>query len=80
MRFGNLGEVAATVALGNIDLSELLRRRPAGEPVNTHVVEATPEPQPDFEAMRKLVHGDESSNKAIQEAEKAEGSSPACAG
>ena len=46
-------------ALGNIELSEFLRRRPAGEPVNKHVVEATPEPKPDFEAMRKLVHGDD---------------------
>lgn len=51
-----------TKALGSvIDLSEFLRRPPAGEPVNTHVVEAAPEPKPDFEAMRRLVHGDDAS-------------------
>jgi len=46
-------------AIATIDLSELLRQQPTGEPVNTHVVEASREPRPDFEAMRKLVHDNE---------------------
>jgi hypothetical protein len=63
-------EVGEMKALGNIELSEFLRRPPAGEPINTHVVEATPEPKPDFEAMRKLVHGEhDSSGNASDRAE-----------
>jgi hypothetical protein len=47
----------------DIDLSTLLRRQPEGERVNRHVVESVNEPQPDFEAMRRLVYGDEHQGK-----------------
>jgi hypothetical protein len=38
-------------------LSDALRPKTEGEPVNVHVVRAQKEPQPDFEAMRKLIEG-----------------------
>lgn len=43
--------------IANIKLSDLLSERPAGELVNSHVVRVQKEPKPDFEAMRKTVHG-----------------------
>jgi hypothetical protein len=44
--------------VANMKLEDLLRERAAGEPVNTHIHRAPKEPTPDFEAMRKLVHGE----------------------
>ena len=38
-------------------LSDVLRPKAEGEPVNVHVVKLQPEPKPDFDAMRKLVAG-----------------------
>jgi hypothetical protein len=46
-------------AVASIDLERLFRPIPVGEPVNMHVVESVKEPEPDFEAMRRLVEGDE---------------------
>jgi hypothetical protein len=44
--------------IGSIDVEELFRPKPVGEPVNMHVVEPVKEPEPDFEAMRRLIQGE----------------------
>lgn len=42
-------------SLANLTLTEVLRPKPQGEPVNSHVVPAVREPYPDYEAMNRLV-------------------------
>jgi hypothetical protein len=41
--------------IGSIDLEQLFRPKPVGEPVNMHVVERVKEPEPDFEAMQRII-------------------------
>ena len=38
-------------------LDEMLRPKEGGVVVNPHIVPATAEPQPDFDAMQKLIAG-----------------------
>ncbi|WP_370154562.1 hypothetical protein [Ferrovibrio sp.] len=45
-------------ALAMSALSELLKAKTKGEPVNFHVVEPTREPVPDFERMRRVILGE----------------------
>lgn len=40
-------------------LSEAMRPKRVGKPVNVHVVRARPEPKPDFAAMERLLRGEE---------------------
>lgn len=47
-------------------LSDVLKPQARGEPVNTHVVQPVAEPEPDFEAMRRLTTG-QSSQVAIDQ-------------
>lgn len=42
-------------SVATLDLSEILKPKSVGEPVNNHVVLAVREPAPDYEAMRRLV-------------------------
>ena len=42
-------------SLASVDLAELVRPKPQGERVNSHVTFVVREPAPDFEAMRRLV-------------------------
>jgi hypothetical protein len=37
------------------DLADILKPKSSGETVNVHVVESAKEPQPDFEAMRRII-------------------------
>lgn len=46
-------------SFGSTDFSEVFKPKPIGEPVNSHVVPAVPEPQPDYEAMQRLINGRE---------------------
>ena len=47
-------------AVAAIKISDVLRPKGGGEtPVNTHVVTRPPEPEPDYEAMRRVVAGGE---------------------
>ena len=41
-------------SLATLTLTELLRPRSQGEPINRHVLAAVQEPLPDFEAMNRL--------------------------
>lgn len=59
-------------ALANIKISEVLDKKPVGEPVNPHVVKAAPAPSIDTERMRSLVHGDIPNNAPIPEVEPTE--------
>ena len=43
----------------SLSLEDALRPRRAGEPVRMHVVAAVSEPAPDYEAMRRLVSGED---------------------
>ena len=54
--------------VANIKLSDLLRERTHGELVNAHIVPAQPEPQPDFEAMRRAIHGGVESDDGAESA------------
>jgi hypothetical protein len=38
-------------------LGEALQAKCVGQPVNVHVVPAREEPQPDFDAMQRLIEG-----------------------
>lgn len=42
-------------SLAAVDLVDLVRPKPQGERVNSHVIQVVREPVPDFEAMRRLV-------------------------
>jgi hypothetical protein len=42
-------------AFSALEVEELFRPRPVGEPVNMHVVRSVKERGPDFEAMRRLI-------------------------
>lgn len=44
-------------SLASLNVTELLRPAPEGERVNSLVVPAVPEPQPDYETMRRLASG-----------------------
>ena len=44
-------------AIAAIKLADLLKPTEEGEPVNVHVVESTKEPEPDFEALRRMISG-----------------------
>ena len=43
------------VALAATKLRDILRPKAPGEPVNAHVVPQVPEPQPDFDAMQRVI-------------------------
>lgn len=45
-------------------LSDALRPKTEGEVENVHVVRLKKEPSPDFEAMRKLVSGEDANHKS----------------
>jgi hypothetical protein len=45
-------------SIGSIDVEQLFRPKPVGEPVNMHVVDPVKQPEPDFEAMRRLIQGE----------------------
>jgi len=47
-------------SLATTDISEITRPRSAGKVVDPRVVHAPSELQPDYDRMRKLVHGRES--------------------
>ena len=40
-------------------LGEALQPKSVGQPVNIHVVPARKEPQPDFDAMQRLIEGND---------------------
>jgi hypothetical protein len=60
-------------AVAATKLSELIREKSKGEPVNVHVVEAIREPKPDFEAMRKTIEGNRESKAPGTEKGESEG-------
>ncbi len=39
----------------DIDFTEIVRPKPAGETVNVHVVSSIEEPRPDYAAMQRLI-------------------------
>jgi hypothetical protein len=43
--------------IASTKLSEFLTPRREGEPVNVHVVPTVREPQPDFDAMQRVIKG-----------------------
>jgi hypothetical protein len=45
------------------DFAEIFRPKSSGETVNVHVVESVKEPQPDFEAMRRIIEAGTSSQE-----------------
>jgi hypothetical protein len=47
-------------------LSDVLRPKSHGEPVNVHVVQPLVEPQPDFGAMQRVIQGDEQSQSIAE--------------
>jgi hypothetical protein len=55
-----------------MDIEQLFRPKAVGEPVNMHVVQQAIEPEPDFEAMRRLIQGDDDEETARDEPEKRE--------
>ena len=46
-------------AVAATKLSDVLRPKSSGEPVNVHVVQSVHEPQPDFAAMKRLIESSE---------------------
>lgn len=46
-----------TKNLASTSLSEALRPRSEGQPVNAHIVRFVAEPQPDFAAMQRTIEG-----------------------
>jgi hypothetical protein len=57
-----------------VDVEQLFRPKPIEEPVNVHVVEQAREREPDFEAMRRLIQGEDEdhSESARDESERRE--------
>ena len=45
-------------AIAAIKPTDLLRPTKVGDPVNVHVVEPMKEPEPDFEALRRMISGE----------------------
>jgi hypothetical protein len=48
-------------SIASIRVSDVLRERNVGEPVNVHVVQLPREPTPDYQAMQELITGNEKS-------------------
>lgn len=46
------------------NLSDALRPKTEGEPINVHIVSSEKLPTPDFEAMRKLIAGSDDNNQS----------------
>ena len=46
-------------SLASLTLTEILRPKAAGEPVNSHVIPSKTEPAPDYDAMRRLASGED---------------------
>ncbi len=44
-----------SVAQAANKLRDLIRPKSAGEPVNTHIIEQVKVPQPDFDAMQRII-------------------------
>jgi hypothetical protein len=53
-------------AFGNTDFQELFRPKTVGETVNVHVVPAVTEPRIDYDAMQRLIIGDDKAWQAKQ--------------
>jgi hypothetical protein len=51
----NLERQMSGQSIASLKITEILRPKSEGEPVNGHIVPAVHEPAPDYEAMRKLV-------------------------
>ncbi len=51
--------------VGSTKLADLLNVKSVGEPVNVHVVESVEEPQPDFDAMQRMIEGTERSKTGV---------------
>jgi hypothetical protein len=45
-------------SIGATRLSEVLREKNTGEPVNAHIVHLPPEPIPDYDAMQAVISGE----------------------
>jgi hypothetical protein len=61
------GKAVDTIALA-VRLSEVMKPRYVGKQVNTHVVRAIPSPQPDYDAMQRLVSGDQRHDRTARAA------------
>jgi hypothetical protein len=62
-------------SIASTRLSEVLRPKSSGEPLNAHVIHLPPEPLPDYDAMNALISGDrkdELLSNEVKDAEDAE--------
>jgi hypothetical protein len=51
----NLERQMSGQSIASLKITEILRPKSEGEPVNGHIIPAVYEPAPDYEAMRQLV-------------------------
>jgi len=51
------------------DISDITRPKSSGRMVDTRVVHAPTEPRPDYDKMRRMVHGDAADTKLPREHE-----------
>ncbi|WP_180355941.1 hypothetical protein [Aliirhizobium smilacinae] len=55
------------------DISDITRPKSSGRMVDTRVVHAPAEPRPDYDKMRRMVHGDAAETKTPGEYERDRG-------
>ena len=58
--------------IASVKISDVLRAKNIGEPVNAHIVELPREPLPDYDAMEAMIRGTDNVPNSLEETADAE--------